>query len=279
MASMEYESNDQPLPPRPPLRRWTRRALALCAGMLLSAIIGGPLAVALEDAPVHASWREARAASIRSAGLAPSPSEASETVIQAYAARTWGAKKAFAVHTWLAIKSAGASSYEVHHVMGWRRGRGLPVVVAEQAIPDRPWYGNPPQLLLELRGNEYEPLIAEIRAAAASYPWQRDYRAWPGPNSNTFIAWIGRQVPALGLDLPSTAIGKDFVPLGDALGPSVSGSGMQASLLGVAGISAGIEQGLELNILGLNLEFDLFDLAIEVPGYGRIGKPQVSTEG
>jgi hypothetical protein len=33
---------------------------------------------------------------------------------------------------------------------------------------------------------------------------------FPGPNSNTFVAWIGLQVPQLGLELPFSAIGSGF---------------------------------------------------------------------
>ena len=46
--------------------------------------------------------------------------------------------------------------------------------------------------------------------AAKSYPWATEYKAFPGPNSNTFVAWIGRQVPQLGLDLPLSAIGSSY---------------------------------------------------------------------
>jgi hypothetical protein len=43
-----------------------------------------------------------------------------------------------------------------------------------------------------------------------TYPWPTEYKAFPGPNSNTFVAWIGRQVPELGLDLPFSAIGSGY---------------------------------------------------------------------
>jgi hypothetical protein len=34
---------------------------------------------------------------------------------------------------------------------------------------------------------------------------------WPGPNSNSFTAWIGLEVPGLDLDLPAKAIGKSWM--------------------------------------------------------------------
>ena len=35
-----------------------------------------------------------------------------------------------------------------------------------------------------------------------------------GPNSNTFTAWIAKQVPELELDLPFSAIGSGYVDYG-----------------------------------------------------------------
>ena len=43
------------------------------------------------------------------------------------------------------------------------------------------------------------------------YPYANTYSLWPGPNSNTFTAWIARAVPELETDLPATAIGKDYI--------------------------------------------------------------------
>ena len=53
--------------------------------------------------------------------------------------------------------------------------------------------------------------LARIEAAVASYPYADRYTAWPGPNSNSFVAHVLRAVPELKVDLPSTAIGKDYV--------------------------------------------------------------------
>ena len=78
-------------------------------------------------------------------------------------------------------------------------------------IPDRYWYGARPRLLKAHRGTEAETLIEAVDAAARSYPWKYTYKAFPGPNSNTFTAWVGKQVPALELELPFSAIGSGFV--------------------------------------------------------------------
>lgn len=152
-----------------------------------------------------------RTASREPAGIAPSPATTSESVIQIYGAPAWGWRGWFAIHTWISVKATNAASYTVYEVIGWRQRRGLPVVRIEQDLPDRYWFGERPRLLREFRGAGVDKLIAEIDKAARSYPWPDTYKAFPGPNSNTFIAWISRQVPELGLELPFTAIGSGYV--------------------------------------------------------------------
>jgi len=66
-------------------------------------------------------------------------------------------------------------------------------------------------LLKEFRGDGVDRLIAAVDKAAKSYPWPDTYKAFPGPNSNTFTAWIATQVPELGLELPLSAIGSGYV--------------------------------------------------------------------
>lgn len=151
-----------------------------------------------------------RTASRESAGIAPNPVDTKEAVLQVYGASTWGWRGWFAIHTWIATKPTGDSSYTVYEVIGWRQRRGLPVVRIERDLPDRFWFGKRPQLFKEFRGEGVDRLIASVDRAAKSYPWPDTYQAFPGPNSNTFIAWISRQVPELDLNLPFSAIGSGY---------------------------------------------------------------------
>ncbi|MBS98973.1 MAG: DUF3750 domain-containing protein [Oceanospirillaceae bacterium] len=151
-----------------------------------------------------------RTASREPAGIAPSPADTPEAVVQAYAADAWGWRGYFAVHTWIATKPSHADSYTVYEVIGWREKRGLPVLRIAQDAPDRYWYGARPELLLDRRGEGIDQLIKKIEAAAKTYPWKHEYRVFPGPNSNTFPAWLADQVPELGLKLPWRAIGSGW---------------------------------------------------------------------
>jgi hypothetical protein len=212
-------------------------------------------------------WSQAR---WDSAGLAPDPATTPEAVVQVYAARAWGWKGILAVHSWIVLKRADAAAYERYEVVGWGVRRGAPAVRKDMRAIDGYWAGNPPHVVVEHRGPEAERLIDRIEAAIASYPYPDQYRTWPGPNSNTFIAHIGREVPELGLDMPPIAVGKDYLSNGSLFARTPSGSGFQLSLLGVLGLSIGRE-GLEINLLGLIIGIDPLGLALKLPGIGRIG--------
>ncbi len=203
--------------------------------------------------------------------FAPDASLYSGGVIQVYAARTKGAKGSVAVHTWISTKKTTDDHYTSYEIIGWKLRRNDTALVVRNNLPDRDWWGQQPELLLDYREQNVDVLIDRIKQAVDDYPYKNEYQAYPGPNSNTFTATIAAKVPELGLDLPSTAIGKDYKSLGNAFGMSPSGTGIQASFFGLLGLTLGYEEGIELNILGLNLELDIFDLAIELPAIGRIG--------
>lgn len=197
-------------------------------------------------------------------------------IVQVYAAPTYGWRGFFAVHPWIIYKRKGDTSYTRFDVVGWRAPQ---VVQRNYALPDGLWYGSTPELLADHRGNSAQAMVDDIEAAVASYPYADQYRSYPGPNSNTFLAHIGRQVPALKLDLPANAIGKDYRPLTQPVGVSTSGSGLQISLLGLLGVSVGWQEGLEFNVLGLNFGIDLNTPALRLPFWGRLGLKDVPGSG
>lgn len=92
-------------------------------------------------------------------------------------------------------------------------------------------------------------MIPHIRLAAKEYPYPNSYRIWPGPNSNSFVSYIIRNTPGISVELPPHAIGKDWIDNGKLFGKSESGTGYQFSLFGALGITLGLAEGLEINLL------------------------------
>jgi hypothetical protein len=208
-----------------------------------------------------------------SSGQAPDAAITPEAVIQVYAARAVGWRGVLAVHTWIAVKRTGAEGYTRYEVMGWGVARGLPALRVNRAGPDDYWFGASPDKLVDRRGPDVDVLVDRVEAAIGAYPYPATYRTWPGPNSNTFIAHIGRAVPELALDLPPTAIGKDYLPNGRLVARSPGGRGGQVSLWGLLGGLVGWEEGVELNVLGLTVGVDLKEPALKLPVVGRVGHP------
>ena len=192
-------------------------------------------------------------------------------MVQVYAARAFGWRGIFAVHTWVATKPKDALSYTTYEVIGWRAFHGGSAINVHHGEPDRHWFGARPEILAELRGEPAARAIAKIEHTVENYPYQNEYRTWPGPNSNTFVAHIGRNVPELALDLPPTAIGKDYIPGGVPVASAPSGTGFPISLFGLLGVIVAVEEGLEINVLGLNFGVDPKSLALRLPGVGILG--------
>ena len=232
-------------------------------------ILAGPLAaIAFGLVDVTRPWYVGHR---EPAGLAPDPATTSEAVVQVYAARTLGWRGAFGLHTWIAAKPRDAKEYTVYEVIGWRKYRGQDVYVAHNRAPDGFWFGNKPWIVSELRGAAAEAAMPRVAEAIASYPYKDSYQMWPGPNSNTFTAHVGRLVPELSLDLPPTAVGKDYLGLTTVFASSPSGTGYQLSLFGALGVLAARKEGLEINLLGFTFGVDPSAPALKVPGLGRIG--------
>jgi len=217
-----------------------------------------------------AASRDRRGARRQPVGLAPDPAATPEPVVQVYGARCSRWRGYFGVHTWIAVKPAGASAYTVYEVLNSRFRRFGSALAVRKRVPDAHWFGHAPELLAEKRGDGVDALIERIAQAAREYPHAGEYVVWPGPNSNTFTAYIARAVPELEVDLPPTAIGKDYFG-GRLVATAPSGSGFQLSLFGLLGVLASGVEGFEVNLLGLSFGIDPFAPALKLPLIGRLG--------
>ncbi len=82
--------------------------------------------------------------------------------MQVYASRAFSWRGAFADHTWLAAKARGADHFTRYEVIGWYGGGGRSVVsVSGQRAPDAEWFGAPPRLVKDVRGEAAEAIIAQ----------------------------------------------------------------------------------------------------------------------
>ena len=204
-------------------------------------------------------------------GLAPGPEDNRESIVQLYAARSyeWYARLV-SVHTWLAVRKAGETKYTVYEAHGFPPYlSGRAVRTCQKYYPDRKWHGAEPTLLAEVRGGPADQAIIELQDAVRRYPDR--YRLWPGPNSNSFIAELARAAPELRVDLPPTAIGKDYLTGRRIFARAPSGTGWQVSILGLVGVLVAREEGIEINLFGAVFGVDLDPPAFKLPILGRLG--------
>jgi hypothetical protein len=126
--------------------------------------------------------------------------------------------------------------------------------------------GGPPFTLAEWRDHEARRLL-DVLHRPESYAYARNYHYWPGPNSNTYVAWVLReaQIP---IDLPPQAVGKDYLGVAGA-GLSPTGAGIQIETP-VIGLTLGLSDGIELHVLCLTLGADVWPPAVKTP-LGRFG--------
>lgn len=202
-----------------------------------------------------------------SSGLLPSAENSPEAAIYVFSAMTGGLKGAIASHAWIVTKEKGGA-YQRYDKVGW----GSPIRRNHRA-PDAFWYSNPPRLVVEIKGERAERLIPAVEAAIEAYPYGQPggYRIYPGPNSNTFVAHVLREVPELGAVLPPDAVGRDYLGSGTFYALDEDGRDLHVSLGGLAGFSVGARSGLEVNFLGLVAGVDLGRPALKVPGFGAVG--------
>ncbi|MFN3656644.1 MAG: DUF3750 domain-containing protein [Pseudolabrys sp.] len=212
------------------------------------------------------SWRDA---DWSTAGLLKPANQEKEARVVFFTGTTGAWKGIFSVHSWVVLKPANARGWTRYDVVGW----GMPVRTNGWAADGR-WYGNAPIAIADVSGAEAERLIPKIEAAVKEYAYNKagDYRIWPGPNSNSFVAAVLRTVPELGVALPPNAVGRDFR---DRLyaGLTDSRTGIEVNVYGLVGLKLGWVEGVEVNLLGLVAGLDLRHPGVKLPGFGRVGVP------
>ena len=211
-----------------------------------------------------------RAADRSSAQLLPPAERMPAAVVRVFSARTVSWRGIVATHSWIVIKDPGARGYERFDYTAWG-----PPIWKDRFVPDGRWFGRVPAVIFAADGAAAARMIPRIRAFIRDYRYSRpgDYRLWPGPNSNTFVAAIMQAVPEMRASLPPTAIGKDFPYDGRWFGRTPSKTGFRINLGGYLGLTVGWYEGLELNVLGAVVGLDIRRPALKLAGLGRLGVP------
>ena len=175
---------------------------------------------------------------------------------------------AIAVHYWFAVFDAASRQW--HRWEVWQAkdagGKSIGHVHCDLRHPNCGVGGGAYRLVAEWDGSAARAICA-VLAKAEDYPhWDR-YRAWPGPNSNTFVAWVVREA-GLHYSFDPRAIGKDYMgPFGMRLSTRPACAQVEIPLLGVR---INLHDGVEVHVLGLTFGLRWSPLEVYTP-FGRVG--------
>jgi hypothetical protein len=99
---------------------------------------------------------------------------------------------AIAVHYWFVVSDeAGCHRWEVWQTKN-AGGFCIGHVHRDLKHPQDGVGGGPSRVAAEWQGREALAINSVLQKAEA-YPYCQRYRMWPGPNSNTFVAWVLRE--------------------------------------------------------------------------------------
>ena len=247
------------------LRRRPRTVLMLLVlALFVLPILARAALFAASDAP--RSWRDA---DWSSAGLLPPASQDRQARLIVFTGTAGAWKSVFAVHSWVVFKRADDRRWTRYDVVGW----GAPVRTNNWPVDGR-WYGATPVAIADVSGDAADRLIPRVEEAVTAYAYAEagNYRVWPGPNSNSFVAAVLRAVPDLAVSLPPNAVGRDWRD-GFYAGLTDSRTGIEVNAFGLVSLKIGWVEGAEINLLGLVAGLDLRHPGIKLPGFGRIGVP------
>jgi Protein of unknown function (DUF3750) len=207
----------------------------------------------------------------RSAGF-PSP-----CAVQLWYATLPRLLRPIAVHYWFAVLETFSQRWQRWEV--WQAenagGKSLGYVHCDRRHPACGVGGGPSRLAVAWDGSAAQSICA-VLAKAQEYPHWNRYRAWPGPNSNTFVAWVLRQA-GLHYGLDPRAIGKDYMGLYGVRGCSRPLSAELATPL--LSVKVSLCDGVEVHLLGFTCGLGWWPLKVSTP-FGRLdlgGKRALST--
>ena len=170
----------------------------------------------------------------------------------------------FATHTYVDYRLDSDSDWyrvEVTHPKSGVRT----VKLKEDAVHEKIRWNERVRILSQTNGQKHSNLIRDIRIFAKSYD-DSVYRSYPGPNSNTFIEKMTREVDGLSAQLDHNAIGKE---IGFHFGKTSGGTGIELQTP-VLGVAVGLKEGVELNVIGLSAGLSFWPPSLRVPFLPRI---------
>ena len=166
---------------------------------------------------------------------------------------------------WIASKPANAPAFTVYEVTAFAFAAAAGA--SQSAAPRMAGGSAAPDLLADVRGPAW------IRSSSASSTPSRRLLAIPTASGGSQLQHVhGIRLRRAGAPRGSPgACRRQGLPRHARVRALAERAGGQVNLFGVLGLVAGIEEGMELNLLGLTFGVDPNDVALELPFVGTFG--------
>lgn len=171
----------------------------------------------------------------------------------------------FAEHTWVDVKCGDDMHWIRSEVIGAHSGARCNTISAREAYCDWRWSAEAVRVHRVVTGESARRVAERIEAVTAALdPRYKNggYEAWPGPNSNTFLRELARELPELAFAFDHNAVGKDYTWLDAGWSPSRTGLSLDTWLLGA---TVALEEGIELHLLQLTFGVRLWPPRLQLP--------------
>lgn len=177
--------------------------------------------------------------------------------------------------SWMAwyVASAEHGWFDVRNESGWSRveilGRSTGVLVTpiddDEARSDVRFIDRQAHVVNLYEGEAARVMGEQILAKAKLFPHDQNYEPFPGPNSNTFIAWMSHEVSGLWLEQYGTAVGKDYPMNGWVkFGVTTTRTGLELETP-FLGVQAGLVEGIELHLACLTFGVGIWPPRLKLP--------------
>lgn len=170
----------------------------------------------------------------------------------------------FATHSFIDYREALDSPWYRVEVYNARSG----VVhkrISDDEVRKKIRFNERVRILSQLDGRANPHFASDIRAFVSTYD-DSIYQSYPGPNSNTFVEKLIREVDGVSAILDHNAIGKEK---GYYAGKTAGGTGLEIQT-SVVGLAMGLKEGLEFSALGLSGGVSICPPSVRVPFLPKI---------
>jgi hypothetical protein len=158
----------------------------------------------------------------------------------------------FAEHSWVDMKNGDEDSWQRVEIYNSTSDAEVSSITAKE-VRTTHRFGNRSSVLSVAVGEDARLAIPAIRTFTEQY--ELDYKAWPGPNSNTFISDLLDATDGIDAQLHHNSAGKDFP-------------------WGYFDLGLDWSSGIELHFMQLTLGFSFWPPAIKLPLLPRFGAHQ-----